>query len=182
MVISLGCYCRHGGGVPQNPDCCSSCNVQGKTREGGVDDGKGMVSDVEGVRSLGGREMFSYMREGISVCAVVVVLMVAVRVVVLMVVVGVVGVVVLTVVVGVVLLMVVVGVVVLMIVVGVVVLMIVVGVLYIGAMEEECSGVFEIFVLGEFFVVVVVVVEVELVVGCVVRLVLWCSNGRGDFL
>ena len=30
-------------------------------REGGVDDGKDMVSDVEGVRSLGGREMFSSM-------------------------------------------------------------------------------------------------------------------------
>ena len=160
MVISLGCYCRHGGAVPQNPDCCSSCNVRGKMREGGVDGGKGMVSDVEGVRRLGGREMFSYMREEISVCAVVVVLMVAVRVVVLMVVVGAVRVVVLTVV------------------VGVVVLMIVVGVLHIGPMEVECSGVVEIFVLGGFFVVVVVV---ELVVGCVARLVLWCLNGRGDF-
>ena len=162
MVISLGRCCRHGVGVPQSPNCCSSCNVRGKMREGGVDDGKGMVSDVEGVRSLGRREMFSSMREGISVCVVVVVLMVAVGVVVLMVVVGAVGVVVLTVV------------------VGVVVFMIVVGVLYIGAAEVDCSGVVEIFVLGRFFVVVAV--EVELVVGCVVRLVLWCSNGRGDFL
>ena len=57
-------------------------------REGGVDDGKGMVSDVEGVRSLSGREMFSSMGGGISVCLVVVVLMVAVGVVVLMIVVG----------------------------------------------------------------------------------------------
>ena len=41
---------------------------------------------------------------------------------------------------------------------------------------------FEIFVLGRAFLVGVV--EVELVVGCVVRLVLWCSNGGGggDFL
>ena len=84
-------------------------------REGGVDDGKGMVSDVEGVRSLSGREMFSSMAEGISVFLVVVVLMVAVGVVVLTVVVRAVGVVVLT------------------LVVGVVVLMIVVGELYIGA-------------------------------------------------
>ena len=105
----LGRCCRHGGGVPQSPDCCSSCNVRGKMREGGVDDGKGMVSDVEGLRNLGGREMFSSMGGGISVCLVVVVLMVAVGVVVLTVVVRAVGVVVLTVVVGVVVLMIVVG-------------------------------------------------------------------------
>ena len=118
IVISLGRCCKHGGGVPRSPDCCSSCNMQGKMREGGVDDGKGMVSDVEGVWSLGGREMFSSMGGGrISVCLVVVVLMVAVGVVVLTVVVRAVGV----------------GVVVLMVVVGVVVLMIVVGELYIGA-------------------------------------------------
>ena len=117
IVISLGRCCKHGGGVPQSPDCCSSCNVRGKMREGGVDDGKGMVSDVEGVRSLGGREMFSSMGGGISVCLVAVVLMVVVGVVVLTVVVRAVGV----------------GVVVLTVVVGVVVLMIVVGELYIGA-------------------------------------------------
>ena len=78
-------------------------------REGGVDDGKGMVSDVEGVPSLGGRKMFSSMKGGISVCLVVVVLMVTVGVVVLTVVVRAVGVVVLRVVVGVVVLMIVVG-------------------------------------------------------------------------
>ena len=161
MVISLGCCCRHGGGVPQSPDNCSSCNVQGKMREGGLDGGKGMVSDVVGVQSLGGREMFSSMREGIYVCVVMVVLIVVVGVVVLMVVVGVLGVVVLTVV------------------VGVVVLMIVKGVLYMGAVEVDSSGMIEIFMLGRFFVVAVV--EVELVVGCVVSLVLWCSNGRGIF-
>ena len=77
--------------------------------EGRVDDGKGMLSDVEGVRSLGGREMFIFMGGGISVCLVVVMLMVAVGVVVLTVVVRAVGVVVLTVVVGVVVLMIVVG-------------------------------------------------------------------------
>ena len=156
MVISLSCCCRHGGGVPQGPDCCNSCNVRGKMKEGGVDDAKGMVS-VEGVRSLGGREMFSSMREGISVCVVVVVWMVAVGVVVLIVVAGAVGVVVLKVA------------------VGVVVLMILVGVLYIGAVEMDCSRVVEIFVLGGFFVVVVV--EVELVVGCVVQPIRGCSMG-----
>ena len=56
MVISLGRCCRHCGVVPKSPDCWSSCNVRAKMREGGVDDGKGMVSDVEGVQSLGGRE------------------------------------------------------------------------------------------------------------------------------
>ena len=34
-------------------------------REGGEDDGKGMVSVIEGVQSLGGREMSSPMRDGI---------------------------------------------------------------------------------------------------------------------
>ena len=50
-------------------------------REGGDDDEKGMVSDFESVRSLSGREMSSSLRNGIFVCAVVVVvlLMVAVR-------------------------------------------------------------------------------------------------------
>ena len=152
MVISLGHCCRHGRGVPQSPDYCSSCNVWGKMREGGVDDGKGMASDVEGMRSLGGREMFGSMGGGISVCVVVVLLMVAVGVVVFIVVVGAVGVVVL------------------MVVVGLVVLMIVVGVLYKRPMEVDCSGVVEILVLGGFFVVVAV--EVELVAGCVVQLVL----------
>ena len=34
-------------------------------KEGGKDDDKGMVSVIEGVRSLGGREMSSPMRDGI---------------------------------------------------------------------------------------------------------------------
>ena len=34
-------------------------------REGGEDDDKGMVSVIEGVQSLGGREMLSLMRDGI---------------------------------------------------------------------------------------------------------------------
>ena len=33
-------------------------------REGGEDDGKGMGSVIEGVQSLGGREMSSPMRDG----------------------------------------------------------------------------------------------------------------------
>ena len=49
----------------------------------------------------------------------------------------------------------------------------------------DCVRVVEILVLGAVFVVEVVE-GVELVVGCVVRrvvrLVLWCMNGRGYFL
>ena len=62
-------------------------------RESGDDDKKDMVSDAEGMWSLGGREMLSSMRDEIYVCVVVVVvvvLMVAVGVVVLVVAVGVV--------------------------------------------------------------------------------------------
>ena len=63
-------------------------------REGGEDDDKGMVSDVEGVWSLGERKTLSSVRDGICVCVVVVVvvvaLMVATRVLVLVIVVGVV--------------------------------------------------------------------------------------------
>ena len=70
--------------------------------------------------------------------------------------------------------------VVLMVVVGVVVFMIVVEVVYLGAVVLGCSRVSGISVLGGVFVIVVV--EMELVVECVVRLVLWCSNGRGDYL
>ena len=88
------------------------------------------------------------------------------------------------------------GVVVLMIVVGIVVLRMVVrvarvgvvgvvGVLCIGVLEVDCVGVADILVLGGVFGVEVVE-GVELLVGCVVRLVvrlvLWCVNGREYFL
>ena len=57
-----------------------------------------------------------------------------------------------------------------------------VGVLCIRAVEVEFAVVVDILVLGGVFVVEVVEGE-ELVVGCVVRhvvrLVLWCVNGRG---
>ena len=60
-----------------------------------------------------------------------------------------------------------------------------VGVLCIGVLEEDCVGVVEILLLGAVFVMEVVE-RVDLVVGCVVRrvvrLVLWCVNGRGYFL
>ena len=59
--------------------------MRGKMRGGGADDDKGMVSDVEGVWSLAGRETLTSMRDGIYVCVavvVVVVLTVAVSVVV----------------------------------------------------------------------------------------------------
>ena len=67
-------------------------------RKGGEDDDKGMVSYIESVLSLGGRELSRSIRDGICVCVVmvvvvavmVVVLMVAMRVLVLMVVVGIV--------------------------------------------------------------------------------------------
>ena len=68
-----------------------------------------------------------------------------------------------------------------MVAVRVVVLVIVVGVLCIGEVEVDCTGVVDILVLGGVFMVEVVE-EVELVVGCVVRLDLWCANRRGDFL
>ena len=59
--------------------------------EGGENDDKGMINDVNGVRSLGGTETLSFMRDRICVCVVVVVvvvvLMVAVQVVMLVVVV-----------------------------------------------------------------------------------------------
>ena len=44
--------------------------------EGGEDDDKGMVSDVESVWSLGGRVMLSSMRDGICNCMAVVVVIV----------------------------------------------------------------------------------------------------------
>ena len=113
-------------------------------RGGGEDDDKGMVSDVEGVRSLGGRETLSSMRDGICVCVAVVVVVVA-----------------LMVAVGVVVLVVAVGVLVLVIVVRVlrelcIGVVEVVGVLCIGAVEVDCTGVVNIMVLGGVFVVEVV--------------------------
>ena len=127
-------------------------------RKGGEDDGKGMVSNVEGVWSLGRRQMLSSMRDGICACVMVVVVVVA--------------------------LIVVVGVVVLVVAVGVVVLVIVVRVLrelFIGLVELGCIGVVDAMVLGGVFLLEVVE-GVGLVVGCVLRLVLWHANGRGYFL
>ena len=59
-----------------------------------------------------------------------------------------------------------------------------VGVLCIGVLEEDCVGVVEILLLGAVFVMEVVerVDLVVCVVRRVVRLVLWCVNGRGYFL
>ena len=111
-------------------------------REGGEDDDKGMVSEIENVRSLGGREMSSPMRDGICVCVAVVVVVVVV----------VVLVVALMVAMGVVVFMVVVGIVVLVIVVRVSCIGVVraVGVLCIGEMEVDCAVVVDILVLGGF--------------------------------
>ena len=47
--------------------------------------------------------------------------------------------------------------------------------LCIGVLEVDCVGVVDTLVLVAFFVVEVVE-GVELVVGCVVRLFLWCVN------
>ena len=99
--------------------------------ESGEDDEKGMVSDVEGVWSLGGTEISSSMRDGVCACVAVVVVAVVVVVVALMVAVGVVG---------------------LMVALGVVVLVIVVRVFCIGAVEVDCTEVVDIFVLGGVFV------------------------------
>ena len=76
-MTSLGCCCWPSRRVSQSPDCWSSCNVRGKMRGGGEDDDKGMVSNVEGVRSLGGRETLSSMRDGICACVAVVLVVVA---------------------------------------------------------------------------------------------------------
>ena len=56
MVTSLGLCCWPGRRVPQSLDCGSSCNIRGKMREGGENEDKGMVSVIEGVRNLRGRE------------------------------------------------------------------------------------------------------------------------------
>ena len=48
-------------------------------------------------------------------------------------------------------------------------------------MEGNCTGMVDIVVLSEVFMVEVVE-EVKLVVGCGVRLDLWCANERGYFL
>ena len=148
-------------------------------RQCGEDDAKGMVSDIENVWSVGGREMSRSIRDGICVCVVVVVVVSVVLVVVvaLIVAIGVMGMVVLMVVVGIVMLVTVVRVAC----IGVVV---VVGVLCIGVLEVEFVGVVDILVLGA--VLMLEGVEgVELVVRCVLRrvlwLVLWWVNGRGYF-
>ena len=131
-------------------------------RECGEDDAKGMVSDIEGVWSLGGRVMLRSIRDGICVCVVVVALVVVVVLMAAM---------------GVVLLMVVVGIVVLVNVMRVACTG-VVGVLCMEVLEVDCVGVVDALVFGVIFMVE----GVELVVGCVVRVVLWCVNKRGYFL
>ena len=133
----------------------------------GEDDNKGMVSDIEGVWSLGGGEMSRSIRDGICVfvavvVVVVVALMVASWVVVLM---AVVGIVVLVTVVR----------------ISCIGVLGVVGVLCVGTLEVDCVGVVGILVLDGVFAVEMAE-GVELVVGCVVRLILWCVNGRGYFL
>ena len=136
-----------------------------------------MVSDIEGVRSLEEREMSRSIRDGICVFVVVVVVVVAVVLVVVVVLIVAMGLM------GVVMLMVVVAIVVLVMVVRVACVGVVgvVGVLCIGVLEVGCVGVVDVLVLSAVFVVEVVE-GMELVVGCVVRLVLWCVNGRGYFL
>ena len=145
-------------------------------RECREDDVKGMISVIEGVWIMVGRNISRSIRDGICACLVVVVVaVVLVVVVVLIVAMGVMGVVVLMVVVGIVVLVMVVRVVC----IGVVR---VVGVLCIGVLEVDCVGVVVILVLGAVFLVEVVE-GVELVVGCVVRRVVRIVlNVRGCFL
>ena len=105
-----------------------------------------MDSEIEGVRSRGGREMSRSIRDRICVRVTVVVVVVVVLV----------------------------GVVVLMVVVGIVVLVMVatvscIGVVgVVGVLEVYCVVVTDILVLGGVFMVKVVE-EVELMVECVVR-------------
>lgn len=67
-----------------------------------------------------------------------------------------------------------------------VMLMAVVGVVCLREVKVDRLGMVcfivesDIFVLGG--VSVVLMVQVKMVVGCVVKLVLWCSNESGDFL
>ena len=135
-------------------------------------DDKRMVSDIEGVRSLGDREMSRSIRDGICVCVAVVMVLVVVVVVVALMVSR-----------RVVVLMVVVGIVVLVMVVreSCIGVLRVVEVLYIRALEVDCTGVVGILVLGVAFVEEVAE-GVELVVGCVVILILWWVNKRVYFL
>ena len=135
-----------------------------------VDD-EGMVNDVEDAWSLAGTKTLRSMRDRICLCVVVVVVVVA-----LMVAVGVV--VLMVAVVAVVVVLVIVVRVLRELCIGVVE---VVGVLCIEVVEVDCTGMLDFIVLGGVFVVEMVE-EVELVVKCVMRLVLWCANGRGYFL
>ena len=58
---------------------------------------------------------------------------------------------------------------------------VVVEILCIRVVEVDCTEVVDILVLGGVFVVKVVE-KMGLVVGCVVRLVFWCTNERGEIL
>ena len=109
----------------------------------GKDDGKGMDSDVEGVRCLGGRVMLSSMRDRIRTCVVAVVVVVLLIVAVVVVPLAAVGVVVLVMVVRVLRKSC----------IGVVEM---VGELCIGVVEVDCIGVVDIIVLGGLFVMKVV--------------------------
>ena len=71
MVTSFGCY--SSGGASKSPDCWGSCNVQGKTGEGEMENDRGMVMVDECVvyiRNLGGRLVLIFTRAGILVCVV----------------------------------------------------------------------------------------------------------------
>ena len=77
MVNSFGC-CSDGRGAPQSPNCWISCRVRGKMGEGAMEDGRGMVIDVEGVWILNEMGMLSCIRAGIGVSVCVLVLVVVV--------------------------------------------------------------------------------------------------------
>ena len=133
-------------------------------REGGENDAKGMVSDVEGVWSLGGRETLSSMRDGIFVCVAVVMVVVALMISMLVVAVGIVTLVIVVRVLR-------------ELCIGVVE---VVEVLCIGVVAVDCTGVVDIMVLGGVYVGEVVE-RVELVIGCVVRQILCEHVVRANF-
>lgn len=67
-----------------------------------------------------------------------------------------------------------------------VMLMAVVGVVCLREVEVDRLGMVYFIVESDIFVLggvsVVLMMQVKMVVGCVVKLVLWCSNGSGDFL
>ena len=158
MVNYFGCCCSDGRGAPQSPNHCRFYRVRRKMGEGEMEDGSGMVMEVECLWNLSRMGMLSCMRAGIGMSVCVLVLVVVVVLVVVLVYM------VLTVRIVVAVLAVVVATVILE------------GVL----VEVDCVGVVPKLSSG-IFVVVVVLENFGLVLWSSWRMALWCWNGRRTF-